>query len=74
MIETTGYSVSDRPRRREVDFGAGRMPRFLQGWAVGPGRHGLGVTAIGNTLYAVAGATKAGYTSSTDLVEALTFS
>ncbi|HZM83343.1 MAG TPA: hypothetical protein VFC19_47115 [Candidatus Limnocylindrales bacterium] len=50
------------------------MPRFLQGWAVDPGRHGLGVTAIGNTLYAVAGATKAGYTSSTDLVEGLTFS
>jgi N-acetylneuraminic acid mutarotase len=39
-----------------------------------PGRHGLGVTAIGNTLYAVGGATKAGYTASTDLVEALTFS
>ena len=38
------------------------------------GRHGLGVTAIGITLYAVGGATKAGYTASTDLVEALTFS
>jgi N-acetylneuraminic acid mutarotase len=39
-----------------------------------PGRHGLGVTAIGKTLYAVGGATKAGYTASTDLVEALAFS
>jgi N-acetylneuraminic acid mutarotase len=38
-----------------------------------PGRHGLGVTAIGNTLYAVGGATKAGHTASTNLVAALTF-
>jgi N-acetylneuraminic acid mutarotase len=38
------------------------------------GRHGLGVTAIGNTLYAVGGATKAGHTASTNLVAALTFS
>ena len=37
-----------------------------------PGRHGLGVTAIGNTLYAVGGATKAGHTGSTNLVAALT--
>jgi N-acetylneuraminic acid mutarotase len=36
-----------------------------------PGRHGLGVTAIGNTLYAVGGATKPGHTASTNLVEAL---
>ena len=35
------------------------------------GRHGLGVTAIGNTLYAVGGATKAGHTASTNLVAAL---
>jgi non-specific serine/threonine protein kinase len=39
-----------------------------------PGRHGLGVTAIGNTLYAVGGSTKAGHTASTNLVAALTFS
>ena len=39
-----------------------------------PGRHGLGVTAIGNTLYAVGGATKAGHTGSTNLVAALRFS
>ena len=39
-----------------------------------PGRHGLGVTAIGNTLYAVGGATKAGHTASTNLVAALRFS
>jgi non-specific serine/threonine protein kinase len=39
-----------------------------------PGRHGLGVTAIGNTLYAVGGATKAGHTASTNLVAALAFS
>jgi Kelch motif len=39
-----------------------------------PGRHGLGVTAIGNTLYAVGGATKAGHTASTNLLAALTFS
>jgi non-specific serine/threonine protein kinase len=39
-----------------------------------PGRHGLGVTAIGNTLYAIGGATKAGHTASTNLVAALTFS
>ncbi len=38
------------------------------------GRHGLGVTAIGNTLYAVGGATKPGHTASTNLVTALTFS
>ena len=36
-----------------------------------PGRHGLGVTAIGNTLYAIGGATKAGHTASTNLVAAL---
>jgi N-acetylneuraminic acid mutarotase len=39
-----------------------------------PGLHGLGVTAIGNTLYAVGGATKAGHTASTNLVAALRFS
>ena len=39
--------------------------------ALDPGRHGLGVTAIGNTLYAVGGATKAGHTASTNLVAAL---
>jgi non-specific serine/threonine protein kinase len=39
-----------------------------------PGRHGLGVTAIGNTLYAIGGATKAGHTGSTNLVAALRFS
>ncbi len=39
-----------------------------------PGRHGLGVTAIGNTLYAVGGATNAGHTASTNLVGALNFS
>jgi N-acetylneuraminic acid mutarotase len=39
-----------------------------------PGRHGLGVTAIGKTLYAVGGATKAGHTASTNLVAALRFS
>jgi len=39
-----------------------------------PGRHGLGVTAIGNTLYAIGGATKAGHTASTNLVAALRFS
>ena len=38
-----------------------------------PGRHGLGVTAIGNTLYAIGGATKPGHTASTNLVAALTF-
>jgi Kelch motif len=38
-----------------------------------PGRHGLGVIAIGNTLYAVGGATKPGHTASTNLVAALTF-
>ena len=37
-------------------------------------RHGLGVTAIGNTLYAVGGATKPGHTASTNVVTALTFS
>jgi non-specific serine/threonine protein kinase len=42
--------------------------------ALDPGRHGLGVTAIGNTLYAVGGATKAGHTASTNLVAALRFS
>jgi hypothetical protein len=39
-----------------------------------PGRHGLGVTASGNTLYAIGGATKAGHTASTNLVAALRFS
>jgi len=39
-----------------------------------PGRHGLGVTAIGKTLYAIGGATKAGHTASTKLVAALRFS
>jgi hypothetical protein len=39
-----------------------------------PGRHGLGVTAIGHTLYAVGGATKVGNTASTKLVVALAFS
>jgi N-acetylneuraminic acid mutarotase len=39
-----------------------------------PGRHGLGVTAIGNTLYAIGGSTKAGHTASTNLVAALRFS
>jgi hypothetical protein len=38
-----------------------------------PGRHGLAVTAIGNTLYAIGGATKPGHTASTNLVEALAF-
>jgi N-acetylneuraminic acid mutarotase len=38
-----------------------------------PGRHGLGVTAIDNTLYAIGGATKPGHTASTNLVAALTF-
>jgi non-specific serine/threonine protein kinase len=39
-----------------------------------PGRHGLGVTAIGNTLYAVGGATKVGLNATTNLVAALNFS
>ena len=38
-----------------------------------PGRHGLGVTTIGKTLYAIGGATKPGHTASTNLVAALTF-
>jgi len=38
------------------------------------GRHGLGVAAIGNTLYAIAGSTRAGHTASTRTVGALTFS
>ena len=42
--------------------------------ALDPGRHGLGVTAIGNTLYAIGGATKPGHTASTNLVAALRFS
>ena len=42
--------------------------------ALTPGRHGLGVTAIGKTLYAIGGATKAGHTASTKLVAALRFS
>jgi hypothetical protein len=42
--------------------------------ALDPGRHGLGVTAIGNTLYAIGGATKPGHTASTNLVTALRFS
>lgn len=37
-------------------------------------RHGLAVTAIGNTLYAIGGATKPGHTASTNIVEALSFS
>ena len=36
-----------------------------------PGRHGLAVTAIGNTLYAIGGSTKPGHTASTNTVEAL---
>jgi N-acetylneuraminic acid mutarotase len=42
--------------------------------SITPGRHGLGVTAIGKTLYAIGGATKAGHTASTNLVAALRFS
>jgi hypothetical protein len=38
------------------------------------GRHGLGVAAIGSTLYAIAGSTRAGHTASTRTVGALTFS
>jgi non-specific serine/threonine protein kinase len=37
-------------------------------------RHGLAVTAIGNTLYAIDGSTKPGHTASTTTVDALTFS
>ena len=36
-----------------------------------PGRHGLGATAIGKTLYVIGGSTKAGHTASTNLVAAL---
>jgi N-acetylneuraminic acid mutarotase len=39
-----------------------------------PGRHGLAVTAIGNTLYAIDGSTRPGHTASTSTVNALTFS
>jgi non-specific serine/threonine protein kinase len=35
------------------------------------GRHGLGVTAVGNTLYAIDGSTRAGHTASTRTVGAL---
>jgi N-acetylneuraminic acid mutarotase len=38
------------------------------------GRHGLAVTAIGNTLYAIDGSTRPGHTTSTTTVGALTFS
>jgi hypothetical protein len=38
------------------------------------GRHGLGVTAVGNTLYAIAGSTRAGHTASTAAIGALPFS
>jgi non-specific serine/threonine protein kinase len=38
------------------------------------GRHGLAVTAIGNTLYAIGGSTQPGHTASTSTVGALTFS
>jgi hypothetical protein len=38
------------------------------------GRHGLAVTAIGNTLYAIDGSTRPGHTASTSTVGALTFS
>jgi non-specific serine/threonine protein kinase len=38
------------------------------------GRHGLAVTAIGNTLYAIAGSTRPGHTTSISTVDALTFS
>ena len=37
-------------------------------------RHGLAVTAIGNTLYAIGGSTQPGHTASTSTVGALTFS
>jgi non-specific serine/threonine protein kinase len=37
-------------------------------------RHGLAVTAIGNTLYAIGGSTQPGHTASTATVDALTFS
>jgi non-specific serine/threonine protein kinase len=37
-------------------------------------RHGLAVTAIGNTLYAIGGSTQPGHTASTNTVDALTFS
>jgi non-specific serine/threonine protein kinase len=37
-------------------------------------RHGLAVTALGNTLYAIGGSTQPGHTASTDTVEALPFS
>ncbi len=39
-----------------------------------PDQEAFGVTAIGNTLYAVGDATKAGHVASTNLVGALTFS
>jgi outer membrane protein OmpA-like peptidoglycan-associated protein len=35
------------------------------------GRHGLGVAAVGNTLYAIAGSTRAGHTASTNTMGAL---
>jgi len=37
-------------------------------------RHGLAVTAIGNTLYAIDGSTRPGHTASTTTVDALKFS
>ncbi|MEV0803213.1 kelch repeat-containing protein [Kribbella sp. NPDC050281] len=37
-------------------------------------RHGLAVTAIGNTLYAIDGSTHSGHTASTPTVDALNFS
>ena len=37
-------------------------------------RHGLAVTAIDNTLYAIGGSTEPGHTASTSTVDALTFS
>ena len=37
-------------------------------------RHGLAVTAIGDTLYAIGGSTQPGHTASTSTVGALTFS
>jgi N-acetylneuraminic acid mutarotase len=38
------------------------------------GRHGLAVTAIANTLYAIGGSTQPGHTASTTTVDALAFS
>jgi non-specific serine/threonine protein kinase len=46
-------------------------------WSVLPGlaapRHGLGVTAIGSTLYAIDGASQPGHNASTRTVQTLTF-